>query len=505
MFNLIFSTLFMNSLTPKFYVALTGTSSLVSGLILIFEWWYYKKYGISFLEQLSITHLTPWFGGSGAANGTDSERSSSSGESSPEQEVQVSENPYKLFRGPEYSRYLKLRGKEPLTFYDMNLSAQEHQNLFPLEIYSKKEDFDTMQRAWRERDPLLRVSIAEELLQKNPDCVPALVLLGEEGSSMIIETESRFRDALRVMENSLARRRSGLVAYDEDSHAREMEISFYVRRRLAMCFRKLRKFKEAVKIMKDLLKEFPMIMDIQENLIECLLEMKAYADVQAVMAKYDDVNIPKSATIVYTAALLKCRCVGERFSPDVVSKRGISAVELSAIEAIHRAVEFNPHVPKYLLEEKSLILPPEHIVRRGDSEALAYSFFNLDHWKEIDGALKILHMTWEGTFRSLPYPLEKGHYFHPYSAGMESAERELLPAFHEVSVYPQKEVPFFITFTAALCCVMAMLAVLTHAYPEFMTQLARTFIVYVSLPVTFLVEKLEAVVPPTLMQNLARI
>ena len=49
-------------------------------------------------------------------------------------------------------------------------------------------------------------------------CVPALVLLGEEGSSMILETESRFRDALRVLENSLARRRSGLVTYDEDSH-----------------------------------------------------------------------------------------------------------------------------------------------------------------------------------------------------------------------------------------------------------------------------------------------
>lgn len=46
-------------------------------------------------------------------------------------------------------------------------------------------------------------------------------------------------------------------------------------------------------------------------------------------------------------------------------------------------------------------------------------------------------------------------------------------AFHEVSVYPKKELPFFILFTAGLCSFTALLALLTHQYPEPMGIVAK--------------------------------
>nr|XP_028590333.1 LOW QUALITY PROTEIN: suppressor of tumorigenicity 7 protein-like [Podarcis muralis] len=511
--NLAAVTIFLSTLTPKFYVALTGTSSLISGLIFIFEWWYFRKYGTSFIEQVSVSHLRPLIGGAENTNSPQATFSATSGENETSRqslsECKVWRNPLNLFRGAEYSRYTWVTGKEPLTYYDMNLSAQDHQTFFTCETDSVRPSDAVMQKAWRERNPQARIKAAYQALELNNDCATAYVLLAEEEATTIVDAEKYFKQALKAGETIYRKSQhcSSQSPQHEAQFRRDTNVLVYVKRRLAMCARKLGRIKEAVKMMRDLMKEFPLlsVLNIHENLLESLLELQAYADVQAVLAKYDDISLPKSAAICYTAALLKARAVSDRFSPETASRRGLSTAEINAVEAIHRAVEFNPHVPKYLLEMKSLILPPEHILKRGDSEAVAYAFFHLQHWKRIEGALNLLHCTWEGTFRMIPYPLEKGHLFYPYPSCTETADRELLPTFHDVSVYPQKELPFFIHFTAGLCSFTAMLALLTHQFPELMVIFAKAFFGTLLSPLSFMMEKIERLMPTGLWHQLTQI
>lgn len=526
--NVYLVTSFLNNLTPKFYVALTGTSSLISGLILIFEWWYFRKYGTSFIEQVSLNHISPLIGGNDPnpsndpnANPNSASSTSFSGASSPLldtsllgkasptiTECKVWRNPLNLFRGAEYQRLFWTNGKEPLTYYDMNLSAQDHQTFFTCPGDEGQEDYEIMQRAWRERSPESRIKLAREAIVKNPECAPAMLLLSEEECTTIADVEKLLKTALKCAEAAYRKSQGQqqLGALQDAVHRRDTNVVIYLKRRLAMCYRRLGKLKDAVKLMRDLIKDFPVnVFNIHENLIEALLDMQAYADVQAVLAKYDDINLPKSATICYTAALLKARQVSDKFCPDVASKRGLSTSEMNAVEAIHRAVEFNPHVPKYLLETKSLIFPPEHILKRGDSEAISYAFFHLAHWKKVEGALNLLHCTWEGTFRIIPAPLEKGHLFYPYPTCTESADRELLPVYHDVSVYPQKELPFFILFTAGLCSCTALLALLTHQFPEPMGFVAKTILSWLFSPIAYIFDRVEDMFVSNLLQHLSRV
>lgn len=84
-------------------------------------------------------------------------------------ECKVWKNPCALFRGAEYQRFVQYNGKEPLTFHDMNLSAQEHQTFFSCDLDEGKPEYEMMQRAWRERTPSIRVQLARDALEKNAE------------------------------------------------------------------------------------------------------------------------------------------------------------------------------------------------------------------------------------------------------------------------------------------------------------------------------------------------
>lgn len=74
-----------------------------------------------------------------------------------------------LLRGAEYSRLNAENGRDALTFYDMNLSAQDHQTFFTCEYDEGKPEYDIMQKAWRERNQATRIALANEALVKNAE------------------------------------------------------------------------------------------------------------------------------------------------------------------------------------------------------------------------------------------------------------------------------------------------------------------------------------------------
>lgn len=103
--------------------------------------WYFRKYGTSFIEQVSLNHISPWISGSDNNDGNSSTNgAASSSQQNTVPECKVWRNPLNLYRGAEYQRFYWATNKEPLTYYDMNLSAQDHQTFLLVKLMQEKQN-----------------------------------------------------------------------------------------------------------------------------------------------------------------------------------------------------------------------------------------------------------------------------------------------------------------------------------------------------------------------------
>lgn len=317
------------------------------------------------------------------------------------------------------------------------------------------------------------------------DCALACMLIAEEEAETVPESEMWFRRALLSAEyqkekSSETRHKS---IEHENRYHRDYKLVCHIKSRLALCCRRLGKLRESLKLYREITRDYhanSMSIDIlYDSMLEVFLEQQSYADVHSLIQRYEGTT-HQSTTVVYTSALMKVRavCGSNMFDPtSLINTKRLSEAERQAIDAVHGAVEYNPHVPLYLLEQKGLILPGEHILRRGDSDAIAYSFWHIRHWKRIPGALTFLEYTWQGAFKNLPHHIDRGYKYVAYPAHNAEEDRKILPTqIHKVSVYPKKyewavfaglvDYPFFIILALMLGLGSATLAISFNYFPH---------------------------------------
>ena len=442
--------------------------------MMFLEWLHFTIYGISIVERVASILFSFLPSSLTLKKNDNNEKQKKLSEAKPVH------NSLALFRGCELYRYQSETGRLVLTDYDFEITIADYLALFTYEGARLDDDPAQylMMTALKEKDRHKRISLAHNALDMDSNCVPALVLLAEEEALGLLEVEELLKQALKAAES--AHRQSAVLCQNDPVykplHERNANVCIHCRLRLAVCNRRLGKVKDAIKIYRELMKDnrAHYLANLYENLAECLLETHSYTELNAFLLKQEETFIYKSTTLCFTLALLKAKAVGDKFCAETVARRGPTPQELAACETIHRAVELNPHVPRYLLELKALVPPPEHFVKRGDSEAIAYTFHHLIHWKRIEGAIPLLAATWEGTFQRIPFPLERGHLFPPYPSYLEIIDKELLPPHHEVLIFPQRDTPFFMVFTGVLCISFMSLTVVAYHFPNAMMQYAKT-------------------------------
>lgn len=217
--------------------------------------------------------------------------------------------------------------------------------------------------------PKDQIHFARAALQMDPECVDALIILGQKGSKDRVEALNYFRRAVKAAEKKLG---PETMENDAGFFWGLIETRPYMRARveLASMLWSLNKRQEAVDHMQDLLRLNPNDnQGVRYLLISRLLELKEYIRARELLDRFHD----GSAWWLYSRALLTYIEEGD-------SRRARSARK--------KALEYNPQVVEYLEGDK--VLPkqrPEYWGIGDQNEAILYVEENRKIWRMVPDAL----------------------------------------------------------------------------------------------------------------------
>ena len=229
---------------------------------------------------------------------------------------------------------------------------------------------DLMYDAWDETNPAKRLALAHKALSISPYCADAYVLLAEEEASTYEEELELYLKGVEAGEQAL-----GEEYFEENQgHFWGLMITRpYMRARagLAGILRDLGQYQEALAHFREMLRLNPGDnQGIRYLLLHLLMELNRLEEADALLEDYQG---DWSVEWLYTRAL---RLFQEQAPPKKSAK------------ALAEAINYNSHVPAYLLGQKRIPRqPPAFITSGGEDEAVSFSAAFLSVWRKTAGAL----------------------------------------------------------------------------------------------------------------------
>ena len=232
---------------------------------------------------------------------------------------------------------------------------------------------DLVYQAYEASSRKQAVKLARQALEISPDYTDAYVLLAEADAKTEEEARAYYQKGVEAGERAL-----GPELFEEGAGHfwGILETRPYMRARqgLAQTLWLMGEEEAAIEHFREMLRLNPGDnQGIRYLLADCLLATDRVDELQGLLEQYED---DASASWAYNRALLLFRQEGE-------------SAEASA--ALDQALEYNPHVPDYLLGKKKLPKEMPAYLGFGDkNEAIDYASTGIAHWRHTYGALRWL-------------------------------------------------------------------------------------------------------------------